>query len=48
MIVERWNSNYVKQNPKARELNELKVKEFIGRLSKDEENRLAELREECK
>jgi len=44
MIVERWNDNYVVVNPEKKEFNELKLKEYIGRLTKQEEKRLEELK----
>ncbi len=44
MIVERWNDNYVVVNPEKKEFNELKLKEFIGRITEQEKERLEELK----
>ena len=44
MIVEPWNNRYVVADPEKKEFNELKLKEFNGRITKKEQERLAELR----
>ena len=44
MLVEPWNDRYVVANPEKKELNELKLKEFNGRITKKEQERLVELR----
>jgi hypothetical protein len=44
MLVEPWNDRYVVANPEKQEFNELKLKEFTGRITKKEIERLKELR----
>jgi hypothetical protein len=44
MFVKPWNDRYVVANPEKKELNELKLKEFNGRITKKEQERLVELR----
>lgn len=44
MFVERWNDRYVVANPEKKELNELKLKKFNGRITQKEQERLVELR----
>lgn len=44
MFVEPCSDRYVVANPEKKELNELKLKEFNGRITKKEQERLVELR----
>jgi len=44
MNVEKWSSDYVVGDPQEKEMNELKLKEFNGRLTKEDCTRLEELR----
>jgi len=43
MLVETWIAEYVVGDPRKKELNELQLKEFSGRLTKQDCDRMEDL-----